>query len=209
MTAIIGPNGAGKSTLLRGMAGELRPLSGHVERAIDPRRLAYLQQAVLLDQSLPISVGDLVGMGLFGRVGFLGGIGRLWSAEIDRALASVGLFGLRRAHIGSLSGGELRRILFARLILQDPKVVLLDEPFASIDRETSEALMVVLRRWHAEGRTIVAALHDFDQIRRIFPTILRLSCGEATLGPTAQMLSVAGSLAYPDAHRFSAGANAA
>ncbi|MGD9738161.1 MAG: metal ABC transporter ATP-binding protein [Bauldia sp.] len=197
MTAIVGPNGAGKSTLLRAMAGELAPLSGRIERGVDRRRIAYLPQSTALDRTFPIAVGDLVGMGLFGKVGAFGGIGRHWSAEIDAALAAVGLADFRGTHIGALSGGELQRVLFARLILQDPSVVLLDEPFASIDQETTEALMAILQRWHGDGRTVIAALHDLDQVRRIFPDTLRLAASRATFGPTPQMLSVAASVVLP------------
>ncbi len=192
MTAIVGANGSGKSTLLRGLVGELRPLEGRIVVAgRDRRKIAYLPQLAGLDRSFPITVHDVVAMGLWRKIGAFGGIGRHWSGEIDAALDAVGLAGESQTAIAHLSGGQMQRILFARLILQDADIVLLDEPFAAIDRETTADLSALIHRWHGEGRTIVAALHDLDQVRRSFPETLRLSGGRGILGPTAQMLSVA------------------
>src|SRR3954462_6471627 len=104
LTAVVGPNGAGKSTLLKGIAGALRPLAGRIELARGPgARTAYLPQAADLDRSFPLPVYDLVAMGLWDRVGALGGIGRRSRAAIEEAIAAVGLAGFERRPIGTLS----------------------------------------------------------------------------------------------------------
>ncbi len=134
LSAGVGPNGAGKSTLLKAVAGALPPLEGRIEIAGGSRRrVAYLPQAAEIDRSFPLSLYDLVAMGLWGRAGLFGGIGRGQRAAIEEAIAAVGLTGFERRAIGTLSGGQMQRALFARLLLQDASLILLDEPFTAID----------------------------------------------------------------------------
>ena len=130
LTAVVGPNGAGKSTLLKGVTGSLPPLSGQISLgAIQCKDISYLPQQSEVDRSFPISVGELVAMGLWREVGAFGGIGRKYKPRIAEALAAVGMDGFEKRSIGSLSGGQAQRALFARLLLQDSPLVLLDEPF--------------------------------------------------------------------------------
>ena len=190
LTAVVGPNGAGKSTLLKAVAGALRPLDGRIEvvggRA---KRLAYLPQAAEIDRSFPVNVYDLVAMGLWGRVGLLGGIGRRQKNRIEEAIAAVGLTGFERRSIGTLSGGQMQRALFARLLLQDAALILLDEPFTAIDAKTTADLLDLVRRWHAEARTVVAVLHDLDTVKRIFPDTLLIAREPVAWGETGSVLS--------------------
>jgi zinc/manganese transport system ATP-binding protein len=183
LLALVGPNGAGKSTLLKGMAGEIRCLDGRIER---DGSIAYMPQADEIDRSFPVSVMDLAGMGLWRRSGAWRSLDRQRPA-IRAALGAVGLNGFEDRPIGTLSGGQFRRALFARLILQDCPVVLLDEPFTGIDARTVEDLLV--HRWHAEGRTVVAALHDLAQVRTHFPTTLLLAREPVAWGRTGQVLT--------------------
>jgi zinc/manganese transport system ATP-binding protein len=185
LLALVGPNGAGKSTLLKGMAGEIRCLEGRIERT---GALAYMPQADEIDRSFPLSVLDLAGMGLWRRAGAWRSLGRRRST-IEAALATVGLEGFAARPIGTLSGGQFRRALFARLILQDCPVVLLDEPFTGIDARTVDDLLALIRAWHTEGRTVVAALHDLTQVRAHFPTTLLLAREPVAWGPTARVLT--------------------
>lgn len=176
MTAVFGPNGSGKSTLLKGLMGTLKPLSGSIERLdLDVRDIAYLPQAQEIDRSFPASVHDLVSLGLIRRTGFFSAVGKGQREEIATALAAVGLDGFQGRPIGSLSGGQLQRLLFARVLLQDAKVILLDEPFSAIDSRTVRDLLSLIHRWHAERRTIIAVLHDADLIRAHFPESLVLA----------------------------------
>jgi zinc/manganese transport system ATP-binding protein len=187
MTAIVGPNGAGKSTLLKALLGLAPRVEGRIECAAT--RIAYLPQQAEIDRSFPISVFDTV---LLGRWSRFGGFGAAESADLHDALhaiEAVGLSGFERRAIDTLSVGQFQRVLFARLLLQDADLVLLDEPFAAIDSKTVADLMAVIRRWQQEKRTIVAVLHDLDQVRRDFPHALLLARELVAAGPTARVLS--------------------
>jgi zinc/manganese transport system ATP-binding protein len=188
LTAIVGPNGAGKSTLLKGIVGSLRPLAGRIALS-DTARIAYLPQAAELDRTFPLSVYDLVAMGLWQTSGLFGGIGRKDKAKIDEAIAAVGLTGFERRSIGTLSGGQMQRVLFARLLLQDASLILLDEPFTAIDAKTTADLLDLVRRWHDEERTVVAVLHDVDMVRRIFPETLLIAREAVAWGETGDVLN--------------------
>ena len=190
LTAIVGPNGAGKSTLLKGIAGALSPLDGDIALARG-RRLAYLPQQAELDRSFPIHVYDLVAMGLWNRAGIFGRIGGGAAAKIEAAIAAVGLAGFERRPIGALSGGQMQRALFARLLLQDADIILLDEPFTAIDARTTADLLALVQRWHGESRTVVAVLHDIETVRRAFPQTLLLARESVAWGATAEVLTAA------------------
>ena len=190
LLAVVGPNGAGKSTLFRGLAGILKPLSGSIDLGgLDIRDIAYLPQSVDIDRTFPISVFDLVGTGLWRTTGFFGGMGKSARGKITQALAAVGLNGFENRSIGTLSGGQMQRMLFARVLLQDARLIVLDEPFNAIDAKTSADLLALVKRWHGEGRTVLAALHDMDLVRQNFPETLLLARGPVAWGLTAQVLT--------------------
>jgi zinc/manganese transport system ATP-binding protein len=190
LLAVIGPNGAGKSTLLRGLAGILKPLAGAIHLGgLDIKDIAYLPQTADIDRSFPISVFDFVGSGLWRSTGFFGGIGKAAREKILAAIAAVGLNGFENRSIGTLSGGQMQRMLFARVLLQDARLIVLDEPFNAIDAKTSADLVALVRRWHGEGRTVLAALHDLDMVRASFPDTLLLARGPVAWGPTAETLT--------------------
>src|SRR6202035_1159799 len=103
---------------------------------------------------------------------------------VEHALAAVGLTGFERRPIGTLSGGQMQRMLFGRLLIQDARVILLAEPFAAIDERTTADLLNLVRRWHGEGRTVLAALHDIDLVRANFPEALLLARAPVAWGAT-------------------------
>jgi zinc/manganese transport system ATP-binding protein len=190
LLAVIGPNGAGKSTLFRGLAGILKPLAGSIDLGgLDIRDIAYLPQTADIDRTFPISVFDFVGTGLWRSTGFFGGMGKTARDRIAQALAAVGLNGFENRSIGTLSGGQMQRMLFARVLLQNARLIVLDEPFNAIDAKTSADLLALVRRWHAEGRTVLAALHDMELVRANFPETLLLARGPVAWGATAQVLN--------------------
>jgi zinc/manganese transport system ATP-binding protein len=190
LLAIVGPNGAGKSTLFRGLVGILKPLSGSIETGgLDLRDIAYLPQTADIDRSFPISVYDFVGTGLWRATGFFGGMGKVAREKIAHALSAVGLNGFENRPIGTLSGGQMQRMLFARVLLQDARLIVLDEPFNAIDAKTSVDLLALVRRWHAEKRTVLAALHDMELVRANFPETLLLARGPVAWGATADVLT--------------------
>lgn len=191
LTAVVGPNGAGKSSLLKALAGILRPAIGQVTcAAAEWHRLAYLPQRDELDRGFPITVAELVALGDWRDFGALRKPPRRLAASVYEAIAAVGLSSLADQQISELSVGQFQRALFARLLLQDADVILLDEPFASLDENTTQDLLPILQRWRTEGRTVVAVLHDLDQVRRYFPSTLLLARSPIAWGETSVSLSV-------------------
>ena len=190
LLALVGPNGAGKSTLLRGIVGILKPLGGAIDRAgLSIRDIAYLPQTADIDRTFPISVFDFTATGLWRATGLFGGLGKSHAKLIADALRAVGLNGFENRSIGTLSGGQMQRMLFARVLLQDARVIVLDEPFNAIDAKTTADLMLLIQRWHHESRTVIAALHDMDLVRTQFPQTLLLARSAVAWGRTADVLT--------------------
>ena len=189
LVAVVGPNGAGKSSLLEALAGRLPASAGRIEIAPElAGRIAYLPQQSHIDRSFPLGVLDLVALGHWPRRGAFGAIAAALIAKAREALAAVGLAGFERRRIGELSVGQFQRVLFARLLLQDAQLILLDEPFNGIDARTCADLLRVVQRWHGEGRTVIAVLHDMELVREHFPQALLLAREAVAWGPTAQVL---------------------
>ncbi|MGV2048547.1 zinc ABC transporter ATP-binding protein AztA [Agrobacterium sp. 22-209-1] len=187
LTAVVGANGSGKSTLMKGIAGILKPLGG--ECRLSPNlSVAYLPQQSELDRSFPAQVRDLVALGLWPQRGLLGRHRPEDRAAMGRVMEAVGLSGFENRNIDSLSGGQMQRALFARAMLQDAQLILLDEPFNAVDEKTVADLMVLIKSWVAEGRTVLAVLHDFQLVRQHFPETLFLARKLVGLGPTAEVL---------------------
>jgi len=192
LTAIAGPNGAGKSTLLKALLGEVALTTGSVElQQLCRRDIGYLPQASDIDRRFPLTVADVVALGAWRQAGAFAALSSESAARGRQALAAVGLEGFGRRQIGSLSAGQFQRVLFARLLLQDAALILLDEPFTAIDARTTRDLIGVVERWHREGRTIVAVLHDLDQVRAHFPDALLLAREVIAWGPTPSTMSPA------------------
>src|SRR3569833_2156222 len=190
LLAVVGPNGAGKSTLFRGIVGLLKPLGGSIATpGLDPRAIAYLPQLADIDRGFPISVIDFVSTGLWRTTGIFGGIDKTARKRIAQAIAAVGLTGFENRGIGTLSGGQMQRLLFARVLLQDARVIVLDEPFNAMDAKTSADLLRLVAHWHAEGRTVLAALHDMDMVRTHFPQTLLLAREPVAWGATSDVLT--------------------
>jgi zinc/manganese transport system ATP-binding protein len=190
LTAVIGPNGAGKSTLFKGVVGVIKPLAGRIERhGVRPQDIAYLPQVAEIDRTFPISVYDMVAMGLWQRKGLFGGIGSKDRDTVESAIGAVGLTGFEPRPIGTLSGGQMQRMLFARLLLQDARVIVLDEPFNAIDTKTCADLLQLVQRWHSEQRTVLAAMHDLEMVKANFPQSLLLAREPVAWGATADVLT--------------------
>jgi zinc/manganese transport system ATP-binding protein len=189
LLAIVGPNGAGKSTLLKALAGELAPLQGAFTVSMPRRRIAYLPQQSEIDVNFPICVFDMVAMGLWQRMGFFGGLSRADRERVREVLVQTGLGGLEQRPIGTLSGGQLQRARFARLMLQDANLLLLDEPFNAIDSRTTDDLTALILDWHRQGRTILAVLHDLPRVLRDFPQCLLIAREAIAYGDTAEVLT--------------------
>ncbi|QTF07158.1 ABC transporter ATP-binding protein [Brenneria izadpanahii] len=190
LTAIIGANGSGKSTLLKTLASLLPALSGSFCIAESGKSaIGYLPQLSEFDRQFPISVYDLVLMGCLPHRGILRGISAKWRNQAMQALEAVAMAEYAHQHIGKLSGGQLQRILFARLLLTQSPIILLDEPFTGIDTQTTQALLGIIQRLHEEGRTILAVLHDLDLVEEYFPQVLQLANGGHRWGTSRSILS--------------------
>ena len=189
-TAIVGPNGAGKSTLLKALAGLIPPMAGRIRlEDVCRRDIAYLPQDPGIDRGFPITLDDLVALGLQARLGLFRGVAKAQRRALAAAIASVGLSGLEARPIAALSGGQFQRALFARVLAQDSALILLDEPFAAQDARTIDHLADLVRRWSAEGRTLVLVLHDLDMARALCAETLVLAGEVVAWGPTATALT--------------------
>lgn len=187
LTAVVGANGSGKSTLMKGIVGVLKPMAGEVIRAPGVRA-AYLPQQSELDRSFPARVVDLVSLGLWPRRGLLGRYTREDRDDVSKALMAVGLGGFEKRPIDTLSGGQLQRTLFARVLLQDADLILLDEPFNAVDAKTVGDLIALIKHWHGEERTIMVVVHDLDLVRQNFPETLLLARQPIAWGETRETL---------------------
>jgi zinc/manganese transport system ATP-binding protein len=153
----------------------------------------------VLAAARPLSVTEKLSfvadvLGLWGETGAFRSIGRAGRARAVAALAAVGLDGFAARPVGSLSAGQFQRVLFARQLLQDAPVILLDEPFNALDARTAADLLAMVHRWHGEGRTVIAVLHDLELVRREFPETLLLARDCLGWGPTDQVLTAANRL---------------
>ena len=172
--AVIGSNGSGKSTLLKLVAGLLTPLKGSVQHSF--RTLAYLPQNGSFNRTFPISVADVLKMSRYVKTSEA-----CDATALQNALNTVKLAVSLDCPIQNLSGGQFQRVLFARLLLQNPDLLLLDEPFNGIDEETIQDLAEVLSHLHKKGKTILLAIHDWHFVNTFVPTILDVKNNGITL----------------------------
>ena len=190
LTAIVGPNGAGKSSLLEALVGRLPPTTGEVSYAKALQgNIGYLPQQAQIDRSFPVRVLEVVQMGAWRLLGSWRGATPEQRRQALAALDVVGLAHFENRLMGELSVGQFQRVLFARLLMQDAQVILLDEPFNAIDAQTSDDLLSVVKQWHAQGRTVVAVLHDLAQVRAHFPQTLLLAREAIGWGSTESVLT--------------------
>lgn len=193
LTALIGPNGAGKSTLLRAMARLARPTQGHViyngMATNQPGTIAYLPQIAGLNPDFSLRVIDVVAMGAWQTIGAMGAMNTTVVEKLQAALQQVGLANFESRMVDELSVGQLQRVLFARLIMQDAPVILLDEPFNALDATTVRDLLKIIHTWHAQGRLVVAVLHDMNTVKQHFPQTLLIARELLAWGPTATVIS--------------------
>ena len=141
------------------IAGLSKDFEGEVT-GLDQAHIAFLPQQTNLDKSFPINVFELVATGFWDNVGFFKSVNQKQYKECVDAIETVGLKGFEHRMIDTLSGGQLQRCLFARVLVQDKSIVLLDEPFNAIDSKTLSDLTAVLKQWHDSNRTLIMVTHD-------------------------------------------------
>lgn len=177
MTALVGANGSGKSTLLKTIAGLLPPVKGQCQLQVTRRDTGWLPQRSELETRFPLTVYELVSIGYWPRCGWFGGINRALRREIWQALEAVQMEEYADAQPVTLSGGQLQRVLFARLMLQRSRLWLLDEPFNGIDSQTVTLLMSILEQQQQAGTTLLVVLHDRPLVARYFREVLSMDDG--------------------------------
>ena len=190
MYAVCGPNGAGKSTFLKAVVGLLKCSTGSVRWCgISRRDIAYLPQQSDIDRSQPMTVFELAAMGLWYEIGFFGRVNAAQKKRVMAALERVEMQDFATRQIAHLSNGQFQRVLFARMLVQDAKFLLLDEPFNAVDARTTYALLEVLRQCHQDGQAVIAVLHDYEQVRAYFANTLLLAREKVTAGATENVLT--------------------
>lgn len=188
LTAIVGLNGCGKSTLLKTLAGFIPPVSGCLHWRTSRPVIGWLAQRHSLESQFPLVVRDVVNQGAWPQVSLLRGIGGEFRRRVDAALDRVGLASMAKTPIEELSGGQFQRMLFARVMVQQAPLVMLDEPFTGIDEATSRELMDLILEMHRQGQTILAVLHDNQRVADFFPETLLLTPQRACWGATRAVL---------------------
>ncbi|MFV0634598.1 metal ABC transporter ATP-binding protein [Demequina sp.] len=171
VTGLIGMNGSGKSTLFKTVMGVVRPQYGTVRvdgedaaRARARSAIAYVPQTEEVDWDFPLSVRDVVMMGRYGSMGPMRRPRAVDHAAVDEALARVELTDLAGRQIGRLSGGQRKRAFVARGLAQGAGLLLLDEPFAGVDKRSEATMVTLLRELAAEGRTLLVSTHDLHAL---------------------------------------------
>lgn len=193
-TAIVGPNGAGKSTLLKAALGLIPASSGEVLFFDEPlaavrSRVAYVPQRESVDWDFPVSARDVVAMGIYRKIGWCFPVRRAQRQLAEAALADVGLTDFSRRQISQLSGGQQQRVFLARALAQRADLYLMDEPFASVDAATEQAILEVLRRLKNEGRTVVCVHHDLDTVSEYFDDVVLLNMRVVAQGPVSEVFN--------------------
>jgi len=181
--AVVGHNGSGKSTLIKTLLGTLAPIAGTIEWPQGkPATIAYLGQRTEFDTRFPLRLRDLAEMGAWHDLGFAGRIDGDARARIAEALERTGTTEIADMPIHTLSAGQLQRALFARTIIQDASVILLDEPFTAVDQTTEADLLTLIGDWSAEGRTVIFVLHDLSAVLQHCTAALLVGQGRARFG---------------------------
>lgn len=192
---VIGMNGSGKSTLFKTMMGLVAPTSGTVElfggtplAARRGQRVSYTPQSEDVDWAFPISVADVVMTGCYGRMGWRRRARERDRAAVASALERVELTSLADRQVGALSGGQRKRTFIARGLAQGADLLILDEPFAGVDKRSEATITALLRGLAAEGRTVVVSTHDIIAVPALCDSIVLLNRRVIAHGPTRDTL---------------------
>ena len=192
---IIGPNGSGKSTLLKSIAG-IHPIEcgsacvlGSAPSGVDKRRIGYVPQAESVNWSFPVTVADVVLMGRYGKLGLFRRPSHADRAAVEDALGEVGMSEYRDSQIGRLSGGQQQRTFVARALVQEPDLLLLDEPIAGVDAASQHAIFTLLEARNRAGTTVIASTHDLSCVATWFGKVLCLNHHVVAFGPPDVVLT--------------------
>lgn len=195
--ALLGKNGAGKSTLLKTIAGLIKGYKGEViwkDEALSKRQrrheIAYLPQRSEVDWNFPITVRGLVEMGRYPHLGMWKRFSKKDQNAVDQALESLNLEDLQDRHIKELSGGQQQRTFIARALAGESHVILLDEPFAGLDVESQEHLVLLIRKLVDSHHLVIASHHDLMSTNTIFDEAVLLDRKIVASGNVEDVLAV-------------------
>ncbi len=194
LAAVVGPNGAGKTTLIKAIQGLVKPAAGRVRVFGEPyrqqrRQVGYVPQRGSVDWDFPTDVLDVVMMGLYGALGWLRRPGKRQREAALRALEQVGMADLAGRQISQLSGGQQQRVFLARALVQDAQLYLMDEPFQGVDATTERAIVALLKRMNAQGKTVVAVHHDLQTVPSYFDWAALLNVRKVASGPVDEVFT--------------------
>lgn len=189
VTGLIGPNGSGKSTLLKAIAGVI-PSQGEITCGGRPirelaARIAFVPQREDVNWEFPVTAGDVVLMGRYRQAGWFRRPGRADRDLAAAALDRMGLAGMEGRHISQFSGGQQQRVFLARAMVQEPVLVLLDEPFTGIDAENRAVFHAAIQEFARAGVTVLMATHDLEEVTETCSHICALNGRLVAFGPTA------------------------
>jgi manganese/iron transport system ATP-binding protein len=192
--AVIGPNGAGKSTLFKALVGLLSLQKGSILiHGLPPGHhrdcIAYVPQREEVEWRFPLTVADVVMMGRYGRLGWLRRPGKPERVAVAESLDKLGIADLATQPIGSLSGGQQQRVFLARALVQEPHIVLMDEPFTGVDIATQEATLALFDRLREQQVTVLISTHDLNLAATHFDRVLLLNRRLIAYGPPSQALT--------------------
>ncbi|MEO8538909.1 MAG: metal ABC transporter ATP-binding protein [bacterium] len=191
VVGLIGPNGSGKSTLLKAVAGVIRPSTGEIRLGGEPiraraSRVAFVPQREEVNWDFPVTARDVVVMGRYRSLGWLRFPGASDRARADRALEQLGLGGLGHRHISQFSGGQQQRVFLARAMVQDPEIVLLDEPFTGVDVQNRAVFHAAIQDFARRGITVLIATHELAEVEATTDMVMCLNRRMIAFGATAE-----------------------
>lgn len=196
VTGLLGMNGSGKSTLFGSIMGSVRPSAGSIRlfggQPAAARRanlVSYVPQSEAVDWDFPVSVSDVVMMGRYGLQGFARRVRAVDRAAVADALERVGLTESADRQIGELSGGQRKRVFVARGIAQEASLLLLDEPFAGVDKGSERTIVALLRALAEEGRGILISTHDLAGVPELCDEVVLLQNRVLFQGTPAEALT--------------------
>jgi len=189
LVGIVGPNGAGKSTLIKAVLGLVPLASGKVEFYGQPyarqrHLVGYVPQRESVDWDFPVTALDVVLMGTYGRLGWVRRPGQRERQQAQECLDQVGMADFARRQIRQLSGGQQQRVFLARALAQDAQIYFMDEPFAGVDAATEQAIVALLQRLRAGGKTVLVVHHDLQTVRQYFDHVILINMRLVEAGPT-------------------------
>lgn len=187
-SAIIGPNGAGKSTLLKAVMGLVPFSEGEIVKSAGCK-VSYLSQISEIRRDLPLTLFELVSAGALDQMGLLGCLSKEAYARVEAALAFVGLEHFGDRSIDSLSGGQFQKALFARIVVEEADLILLDEPFNAMDARTTQELCGLIAKWEALGKTVITVLHDLTLAKQYFSNTLILAREKIAFGRSSEVIN--------------------